>query len=414
MTSFDLFDAGLQQDPHPSYEQMRADAPVHYLEANNLYLVLSNELVLDVIRDVETFSSMYGSNREPPPEEIRAEFDAMMATALPTPPTMLDNDPPGHTRYRKLVSRAFTPRMVNALRPTVEEVCDRLIDEWIDQGTIEFLDAFAVPLPVAIIAKALNVPEERRYDFKRWSDDNIAAIGAKLTPEAYLSAQRGVNEMQQFFVSEFERRRSNPTEDLLTDILNSHVGAAEDGDDDEPLTMPELVRVVQMLLVAGNETTTKFLAETMRHLASMPDAWEAVRADPAMIPAAVEEGLRMSSPTQGLYRVTTRDTVLGGVSIPRGARVVIMFSSANRDEALFECPNDFRLDRANPREHLAFGKGTHFCVGASLSRLEGNVALERLASRVATVSLGDGNTFEYQPSFALRGLKSLRLNITPA
>lgn len=414
MTTFDLFDSTVQQEPHAHYEAMLADNPVHYIETNNVYLVLSNELILEVLRDTETFSSMYGTNREPPPEEIRSEYDELMKTALAVPPTLLDNDAPSHTRYRKLVSRAFTPKMVKALRPTVEATCDVLIDQWIDQGSIEFLDAFAVPLPVAIIAKALNVSEERRHDFKRWSDDNVAAIGNKLSPEAYLASQAGVIEMQQFFVSEFERRRTNPTDDLLTDILNSHVGAAEDGSDDEPLSMPELVRVVQMLLVAGNETTTKFLAETLRHLASIPEAWAALRANPEMIPNAVEEGLRISSPTQGMYRVTTRDTELGGIAIPAGVRVVIMFASAARDESVFECPNDFRLDRSNPREHLAFGKGTHFCVGANLSRLEGNVALERLAARIATVSLADNNTFEYQPSFALRGLKSLHLNFTPA
>lgn len=413
MTTFDLFDPQLQQDPHPHYEAMRAERPVHYVEANDLFLVLSNDLVLEVLRDPGTFSSRH-SNREPPPEEIRAEWEAIMADGLPVPPTMLDNDPPSHTRYRKLVSRAFTPKMVNALRPGIEATCDRLIDEWIASGSTEFLDAFAVPLPVAIIARALNVPEDRRHDFKRWSDDNIAAIGAKLSPEAYLAAQRGIVEMQQFFVGEFERRRVNPTDDLLTDILNSHVGAAEDGSDDEPLSMPELVRVVQMLLVAGNETTTKFLAETLRHLASMPEAWDALRADPGMIPNAVEEGLRMSSPTQGMYRIATRDTELGGVAIPSGSKLAIMFASAGRDESVFECPNDFRMDRSNPREHLAFGKGTHFCVGASLSRLEGNVALERLADRLSAVRLSDQNAFEYQPSFALRGLKALHLEITPA
>lgn len=414
MTSFDLFDRDLQQDPHPHYEAMRAEQGVHYIEANDFYLVVSNELVLEVLRDVETFSSRYGTNREPPPDEIRAEYDELMTDALKLPPTLLDNDPPDHTRFRKLVSRAFTPRMVNALRPTIEATCDRLIDQWIDDGTVEFIDGFAVPLPVAIIAHALNVPEERKRDFKRWSDDNIAPIGAKLSPQAYLSSQRGVLEMQQFFVEQYEQRRVDPTDDLFTDILNSHVGAADDGGDLEPLATAELVRIVQMLLVAGNETTTKFLAETLRHLASIPDAWEALRDDPSMIPGAVEEGLRISSPTQGNYRLVTRDTELGGVAIPAGAKVVVMFGSANRDESLFGCPNDFDIERPNAREHLAFGKGPHFCVGASLSRLEGNIALERLSDRIASVSLGDDNAFEYQPSFALRGLLSLNLDFVPA
>lgn len=414
VTTFDLFDRELQQEPYPHYAAMRAESPVHYIEANDLYLVVSHECALEALRDVETFSSRYGTNREPPPDEIRAEYDELMIDALPLPPTLIDNDPPSHTRYRKLVSRAFTPRMVNGLRPTIEATADGLIDQWIDAGTIEFLEAFAVPLPVAIIAKALNVPEGRKHDFKRWSDDNIAAIGAKLSPEAYLSAQRGVLEMQQFFVEQFEQRRVDPTDDLFTAILNSHIGGADDGSDLEPLGMAELVRVVQQLLVAGNETTTKFLAETLRHLASIPDAWAALRGDPAMISGAVEEGLRLSSPSQGSYRVATRDTELGGVTIPAGARLVVMFASASRDEGLFECPNDFDIERPNAREHLSFGQGTHFCVGASLARLEGNVALERLAARIESVSLAHNNTFGYQPSFALRGLLSLNLDFVPA
>jgi cytochrome P450 len=412
--TFDLFDRELQQEPHPHYAAMRAESPVHYVEANDLYLVVSNECVREVLRDVETFSSRYGTNREPPPAEIQAEYDELMIDALPLPPTLIDNDAPSHTRYRKLVSRAFTPRMVNGLRPTIEATSDRLIDQWIHAGTIEFLEAFAVPLPVAIIAKALNVPEERKHDFKRWSDDNIAAIGTKLSPQAYLSAQRGVLEMQQFFVEQFERRRVDPTDDLFTAILNSHLGGADDGSDLEPLGMAELVRIVQQLLVAGNETTTKFLAETLRHLASTPNAWAALRDDPSIIPGAVEEGLRVSAPSQGSYRVVTRDTTLGGVTIPAGARVAVMFASANRDESVFGCPNDFDVERTNAREHLSFGKGTHFCVGASLARLEGSIALEQLTARIESVSLAHNNTFAYQPSFALRGLLSLNLDFTAA
>jgi cytochrome P450 len=166
-----------------------------------------------------------------------------------------------------------------------------------------------------------------------------------------------------------------------------------------------------MLLVAGNETTTKFLTETVRLVAEQPGGWPALRARPEQIPALVEEGLRISAPTQGSYRIAAVDTELGGVTIPEGARVVVMFSAANRDPALFSCPHEFQPDRANAREHLAFGKGIHFCVGAALSRMEGNVAFERLVDRVADVRLASDNTFEYTPSFMLRGLKRLSIEI---
>jgi cytochrome P450 len=407
---FDLFDPVIQQAPHSWYEQMRP-AGVHYVAANDIYLVLGYDLVLEVIRDTETFSSRWGTNREPPPAEIQADYDALMATALPTVPTMLDNDPPGHARYRRLVNRSFTPKMVGRLRPMAEAICDRLIDQWIDAGRVEFTEAFAVPLPVQVIAHALNVPEERKADFKRWSDDNIAAIGAKLSPQDYLASQRGIVEMQRFFVEQFEARRAagaDASDDLLTDLLHAHQDEGED-----PLTMPELVRVVQMLLVAGNETTTKFLTETLYHL-SQGDHWQHLRAHPELVPNVVEEGLRLSSPTQGMYRLVTKDVELGGVSIQKGAKLVIMFASANRDEALFGCPHEFQSDRPNARDHMAFGKGTHYCVGANLSRMEGNVAFERLTQRLAAVRVTPDNDLAYAPSFMLRGLKRLTVEFDPA
>jgi cytochrome P450 len=177
--------------------------------------------------------------------------------------------------------------------------------------------------------------------------------------------------------------------------------------------MPELVRVVQMLLVAGNETTTKFLTETLYHL-SQGDHWQHLRAHPELVPNVVEEGLRLSSPTQGMYRLVTKDVELGGVSIQKGAKLVIMFASANRDEALFGCPHEFQSDRPNARDHLAFGKGTHYCVGANLSRMEGNVAFERLTQRLAAVRVTPDNDLAYAPSFMLRGLKRLTVEFDPA
>jgi cytochrome P450 len=172
--------------------------------------------------------------------------------------------------------------------------------------------------------------------------------------------------------------------------------------------------IVQQLLVAGNETTTKMLTEMMRLLAENPEQWEMVKADPSRIPSIVEETLRLSTPTQGMFRIATRDVELAGVHIPKGSRVVIVFMSANRDESLFEEPDAFNPDRANLSDHLAFGKGTHFCVGANLSRLEGRVALQELSKRIASFTLTEANDFAYHPSFMLRGLVKLDLDVVPA
>mgnify|MGYP000864335976 FL=1 len=178
--------------------------------------------------------------------------------------------------------------------------------------------------------------------------------------------------------------------------------------------MPEMLSMVQQLLVAGNETTTKLLTETMRMLAEHPDEWRKLKDDPARAPAIIEEALRLSTPTQGMFRVSTKDHELEGVHIPKGARLVIVFASANRDTTLYDDADSFDPDRDNLRDHLAFGKGIHYCLGAALSRLEGKVALEEFARRVDRFELDDSNDFGYHPSFLLRGLKRLDITVTPA
>ena len=173
-----------------------------------------------------------------------------------------------------------------------------------------------------------------------------------------------------------------------------------------------MLSILQQLLVAGNETTTKMLTEMVRLLAEHPDQWRRVQDDPSRVDKVVEETLRLSTPTQGMFRIATRDVTLGGVDIPAGGRIVVVYSSANRDEALFADPDEFDPDRANLKEHLAFGKGVHFCLGAALSRLEGRVALQELARRLDTITLSETNEFAYFPSFMLRGLTRLDVDFT--
>jgi cytochrome P450 len=230
-------------------------------------------------------------------------------------------------------------------------------------------------------------------------------------PARFLESQRGIVEFQRYFAAELESRAAAPQDDLLTRLVQARLDGTEDG---SPLDMSEMLSIIQQLLVAGNETTTKFITETVRLLAEDPAAWAALRADASMVAGVVEEGLRMSTPTQGMFRRVTRDTVLDGVEIPGGSTVVVMFASANRDEAYFDDPDEFDPTRPNLRDHVAFGKGTHYCLGANLARLEGTVAFEVLRERVAEIELCDDNTFEYEPSFILRGLKRLDVVLHPA
>jgi cytochrome P450 len=415
LSTFNPFDPTTLQCPYPHYAKMRTDAPVHHIESLGMYFVTRHDMINEVIRDVQTYSSLFGNTSMPLPPEAREKMMAVLAEGYPRVPTMLTADPPTHTRYRRLVSKAFTPRSIVDLEPTIRAITTRLIDSWIDSGRIEFVTQFGVPLPVEVIAKALNVPDDRLVDFKRWSDDSIAGIGTNIGIDARVEAERGVNEFQRYFADALEQRRVHPQEDLLTKLLNARI------DDDDPdvtdmraLDMPEMLSIIQQLLVAGNETTTKMLTEMMRLLAENPDKWAAVKADRSLIPGVVEETLRLSTPTQGMFRIATRDVELGGVHIPKGSRVVVVYSSANRDENIFINPDEFDPERANVTDHLAFGKGTHFCVGANLSRLEGRVALEEIAKRLDSFTLPDTNTFQYHPSFMLRGLTSLDLDVVPA
>ena len=426
LDDFGLFDPAVQQCPHAYYAKMRDEAPLFEaaMPGASLYLITRYDDVVEVVRDTDTFSSEFDTSGY-----ISTELADRMAElyrsegGYPRVRTMLTADPPAHTRFRRLISKAFTPKVIADLEPTIRQITGSLIDEMLaataDGASLDFVTAFAVPLPVTVIAKALNVPDDRLADFKRWSDASIAGIGTNISIDERLEAEREVIEYQKYFAAQLEARRTAPQDDLLTKLLNARIDRDEDGIDDAevseaPLTMAEMLSIIQQLLVAGNETTTKMLTEMMRLLGEHPAEWEALRADPARARSVVEETLRLSTPTQGMFRVVRHDTTIAGVNIPAGSRVVVMYSAANRDEAMFDDPESFCPARDGATNHLAFGRGIHFCVGAALSRLEGKVALEEMSSRLTSFDLAPTNTFEYHPSFMLRGLKRLDLHLTPA
>jgi len=413
--TFDPADSQTRQCPHPHYECMRAADPVHWVESSQEYLITRHDLVLEVLRDPVTFSSRRTRALMPLTREELARVKAAQDEGHPRLPILIAADAPDHTRHRRLVSKAFSPRAIAAREDGVRAVTTRLIDGWIDRGQIEFVGDFAVPLPVEVIADALNVPHDLMADFKRWSDDAIVGFGDGATVDELVAAERGINELQRHLEAELDERRTRPQDDLLTSLLEARI----DDDDPEvtdtrPLSTAEVLGVVQQLIVGGNETTTKALTELMRHLADHPEQWAAVQADPARIPPVIEESVRLSSPVQGFHRTATRDVELGGVAIPRGGKVVVLYASANRDEALFADPEAFTPDREGLIDHVAFGKGPHFCLGAGLARLELRVALEELSRRLTSYTLSETNEFRYNESFLLRGLLELHLDIVPA
>lgn len=413
LADFDPFGHETQQCPHLYYEKMRSECPVFRHDGTTFVFVTKYDEVLRIIRDTETFSSKFGVSSRPDDGTVD-KVKEVQADGWPQVPTLLTNDPPSHDRLRRLVSKAFTPRQVAKLEPGIVETSEALIDAVVEERRCEFVADFAIPLPVTTIARALNVPEDRQADFKRWSDDATAAIGAMISEERRLESAKGVLEFQQYFAAELDARLDDPQDDILTGLNEARLDE-EDGVTGGPLDMAEKLGIIQQLLVAGNETTTKLLTESMRLLAEHPDQWRKLQADPSRAGAVVEECLRLASPTQGMFRLVTRDTEVDGVAVSKGSMVIVMFASANRDEDVFDGdPNAFDPDRDNLKAQIAFGKGVHYCIGANLARLEVVKALEVLSRRLDTIELADPDGIEYEPSFVLRGIKRLDLRFTPA
>lgn len=408
---FDPLDPQTLQCPFPWYQSLREQAPVHFVASRGMWFVTSRELVAQALTNHEVFSSNFGVPQLPAPESIKAEVDAIAAEGWPPVPTLLTADPPEHHYYRRMVAKAFTPRFIAQQEPAIRRIATEVAEQLPTGVAVEFLSAFAAPLPLRIIAHVLNVPDDRIGDFKRWSDQFALTVGAELDDAGRLDQARGLLEFQRFFAAELDDRRTTPRDDLITGLVN----ASTAGDDDEPLSTAACLSIIQQLLIAGNETTTKLLGGSLHLLAQSPKWWDWLRENPAeRSEAFVEEALRYLTPVQSMFRITTAPADLGGYTIPAGSLVVLAFASANRDEAQFDQGEEFNPERTNAKSHLALGHGIHACLGAPLARMEAAIALEELVRRFSGVRVTDGsdgdlNDFEYEPSFMLRGFKRLNL-----
>jgi cytochrome P450 len=405
LAGFRANDPAVVEDPFPFYAALREQAPVYFAEEIGSFLVSRYEDVLAVVSDTERFSSGIGPTAVLPP----AEALQILARGVPPVSTLLTADPPDHTRYRALVSRAFAPRRVARMEAGIREVADALAAGFRGAGAVELVSAFAVPFPLTIIADQLGVPRADLPRFKQWSDDFVALLGGMVSSERFVACARGIVEFQQYFRERIEERRAEPRDDMLSDVVQARL------EGETPLDLRELISIVQQFLVAGNETSTNMIAAAIRFLLESPEQLALVRGDPTLVPAAVEEALRLETPTQTMFRCAMRDTQLHGVAIPKGARLAVLYGSANRDPAVFPDPDRFEVRRPNLREHLAFGQGAHFCLGAGLARKEGAIALETLLRELPNLRFAPGrNDFTHHPSLILRGLRALHLEFDPA
>lgn len=319
---------------------------------------------------------------------------------------LLSADAPAHGRHRRLVTHAFSPRRVAEKEPSIRQVAHDLVDGFGAAGDeVELVAAFATRLPMIVIGRALGVTDRDLEDFRRWSASLVSVVGSPhLTDDEVASYVGVLVEFAEYFSAIVRARRAEPQDDLITDIATSHL--ADDGE----LEIAEMLPMLQQFLVAGNETTAKLIASTVHLLIRRPDLQASVRADPSLIPPVVDEVLRLHTPVVGLYRQATRDTEVGGCPVPAGSNLWMLYASGNRDERQFPDPDAFELDRPNVRQHLAFGFGPHYCVGATLARTEARIAVEVLLARLDPLEQAPGHApVTYERSHVLRGPAELWL-----
>jgi len=413
----ELEDTALMDAP-AYFELLRKAGPVAWVDELRSFAVTGYEEAVEVLMDTDRFSSQLGDPKGPLINSKLADAHSRLAARSPEfhdlvaalepdwrhPPCLLTADPPLHTRQRQVVNRLFTPRRVAGMEPRIRELADELASSFADRGRAELVEEFAVPLPVTVIAEQLGVGTDRLPDFKRWSDHLVAPIGNdRLTEDDILEITRSSVEFTRFFRALLEERRRNPRDDFVT-LLNG----TEDPEED--VTEASRLSYIAQLLAAGNETSTKMIADGAARLARDHALADSLRASPALIPAFVEEVLRLSAPVQGLYRTARYDTEVADVPIPAGSQVVVWYTGANRDPDAFPAPSEVDLDRENIRKHIAFGKGKHHCVGAPLARAEGVIAFEVLLERLPNWTIaGDLGGEAFERSYLLRGHRRLWL-----
>ncbi len=375
-------------DPYPVYRQLRAQTPLSFLippntipgfaEPIRTWALMKYDDVYGALRDHETFSS----------EDPRAgQFGPKLV--------LIQDDPPRHTRFRRLVNRAFTLKRVEALAPWIAGVANELLDE-VGEGGVDVVQSYTIPLPVKVIARLLGIPGEDYVTFKRWSDAFLAAIS--MPPE---QRTQNLMEMVGYFGQMAAARQAHGADDLITALVEAEI-------EGEALEDWEILGFCILLLIAGNETTTNLISNILNILVDRPDLWQQMREDRSLVEPIIEETLRYESPVQRLFRIATREVELSGVKIPQGADITIFYGAANRDPKAFPHPEEFQLDR-DLRNHVAFGMGIHYCLGAPLARIEAQISLNAFLDRFPVMQRGTAPAIRQTASHLVFGFRQLPL-----
>jgi len=394
---FNPFDEETRRAPGPIYARARREHPVYRHPGMPITSVFRYADIQGILKDPETWS-----NNFPPPPGFNPDD-------LPEP-SMLGQDPPEHTRLRSLVNQAFTPRIMKRLEPRMHVIANELLDRALEHDEVDLVAALTYPLPVTVIAEIIGVPPEDNEQFKSWSDAAVENLGNALfvpPPPERLEKLRGlIADMGQYFSQLAEERRRHPREDLLTGLVQAEVEGSK-------LTREEMLQMLTLLLVAGNETTTTLIGNAALDLLDHPDQLARLRRELDLIPSAIEEVLRYSSPVQMDPRCAKRRVELHGHAIEPNEIIVCWLGSANRDEEVFTDPERFDITRDDNR-HLSFGFGPHYCLGANLARLEAQVAIRTLLTRTRSFARTGTGPLPLHPSIVFRGVTRLPVHLVPA
>lgn len=381
-------------NPYPIYHMLRMAMPV-FQTPIGVWLIsryADGDVILKDKRYVTIDLKRIGEAGQLPSTEMLEAARATMGM------TMLFMDPPKHGRIRGLVNKAFSPRMIESLRPRIQQIADELISRFDTNSKVDLISQFAYPLPVIVIAEMLGIPSEDRDLFRRWTGDLAPLIDFVQDMAIVERAMKAMEQTREYFVKLVDERRKSPREDLVSALI----AAEEKGD---RLTLDEMLANIVLLLGAGHETTANLIGNGMLALMRNRGEFEKLRKDPSLIKSAVEECLRYDSPVQATARRTLEEVQVGGVTIPKDTHTIVLIGACNRDPAQFPEPDRFDIGRKD-NEHLAFGGGIHYCLGANLARVEGEIAIGSLMAKFPSMNL-TSDTVDYRDMFNLRGLKAL-------
>ncbi|MDO6966426.1 cytochrome P450 [Rhizobium alvei] len=380
-------------NPFPFYEWARAEAPVFYSEELGYYVVTRYADVKATFENWQVFAS---DNAQAPLRPMCAEGKEIMRQGGFTAYSGLSaRVPPDHTRIRKLAQSCFGPRRFKSIEPKIREIVTRAIDAFAERGKANFFAEFAYDVPALVLFKLVGIPDSDVPKVKRWAVSRALLTWADLTDEEQLPHARNMVEYWNYCQDLVRDRYDNPADDLPGDLVRLKQEGAD-------ITNEEIAGVLYSVLFAGHETTTTLMANGVRELMTHRKNWDAMVADPSLIPGAVDEILRFTPSIVTWRRRATQDTEIGGVKVPANSNVLVIMASANRDDTVFDHPNDFDIQRANARNHLSFGYGIHFCLGQQLAKLEFSIMLEELTRRLPNMRLSPDQKFEFVRNISFR------------